>query len=345
MKTNLVLLMLLFVSNVFGQTTVEGVQRRAEAGDVDAQWIYANYLLKGQYVEKDSMEALYWLYTAAKTDMSNSKVVNKLIELANINFDYQYKALWCLGNLYFEKYDYSKAEHYLKKAVNAGSIEAMGDLGLMYYYIDGWNESLIASADPAKENAISEAYKKNNSRTSNDNTAYWLEKIVALDDGAVGYNWYLYCVYCDDHFGIPKNYDRALECLEAYLASCGSMTMNGPEEDSLRLADLYYFSGRNYTKALDIYKTYSNDSWGACGAGRCYYSGKGVNKNYKIAYSYFKKAAENKLFPDAEAMRFLSRCYRYGRGVQQNEGLAEYWHKKALEKKDVECIKLQELLE
>jgi len=336
MKKEMILCMLLLVSNAFGQTTASGVLSKAEVGDVDAQWTYANYLLKGQYVKKDSMEALFWLYTAAKSDMENTKVINKLKELSSTDFDYQYKALWCLGNLYYEVQDYTKAEAYLKRAAKLGSIEAMTNLGEMYYYIDGYLDSLIVGDCPSCD-----AYKKNNSRTVNDNTAYWLENAILNGEDGAGVYWYLYGVYCDDGFGIPRNYDRAIECLEKVLDA----DFHYDGDESLRLADLYYFSGKSYTKAFNIYKECSDDSWGACGIGRCYYFGKGVAKNYNTAFSYFRKAAEDKVWPDAESMRFLSRCYRYGRGVQKNDSLAEFWHKKALENKDKETIKLQELLE
>ena len=60
--------------------------------------------------------------------------------------------------------------------------------------------------------------------------------------------------------------------------------------------------------------------------GNCYKNGKGVEKNYKEAVKWFKKAAEK---GNAWAMNNLGNCYKNGKGVEKNEAEAEKWYKKA----------------
>ena len=62
--------------------------------------------------------------------------------------------------------------------------------------------------------------------------------------------------------------------------------------------------------------------------GRCYEHGKGVEKDERQAYEWYRKSAEAGY---AEGMRLLGWYYEHGKGVEQDEAQAQYWKQKAIE--------------
>ena len=54
-----------------------------------------------------------------------------------------------------------------------------------------------------------------------------------------------------------------------------------------------------------------------------YYSGYGVKKNYKEAFKYFRKAAEQNL---ADSRYMLGLMYHQGQGVPMDYKFAKYWY-------------------
>ena len=65
--------------------------------------------------------------------------------------------------------------------------------------------------------------------------------------------------------------------------------------------------------------------------GMMYYKGQGVAKDYKEAFTWFKKAAEQGYAP---AQNNLGYCYEKGIGTSKDENQAFYWFKKAAEQGD-----------
>ena len=327
-----------------------------------SQRIYANYLLDGDVIKKDTLEALFWLHEAADIggekvswDDCDSIALTKLDELAKLKSAFQYQALNYLGDIYYNKNELNLAVNSYKQSIKLGSIEAEASLGYLYmkaenYAAIGYVNKMLAPGKFAKEQDPDyEEFLKSYDAPPNDNACYWLEEAIKdgadewIYDGNHMLYWYLTNSYLST-YKRESNYPKAIESLEKFIQKGG--VFDGPDEDSLRLADLYYIGKIDYKKAYSIYKQYENDEylqfWVNTALGRCYYYGNGIGQNYQVAIKYFAKAAD---IGDAEAMRFLSRCYRYGRGVPRNDKLANEWHQKALEHDDPEAKKLQELLE
>ncbi|MDF2181889.1 tetratricopeptide repeat protein [Neptuniibacter sp. CAU 1671] len=63
--------------------------------------------------------------------------------------------------------------------------------------------------------------------------------------------------------------------------------------------------------------------------GEMYEFGYGTNRNADMAYSWYRKAAEQDYLP---ALHNLGRCYNFGTGVEQNFEQAEIWYRKAAER-------------
>ena len=59
-----------------------------------------------------------------------------------------------------------------------------------------------------------------------------------------------------------------------------------------------------------------------------YYAGRGVEKDYKEAFKWFSKAAEQN-YPQAQ--NYLGWIYAYGRGVEKDDKIAVEWFRKAAE--------------
>ena len=129
------------------QTVIE----KAEYGDMVAQFQYAEMLLNGNGVEKDSLAAADWLLHSAAGGFCSpaspmrgdieigfyGKAFHKLIELTKIgNSPNQHYFLALLGCFYNEiAKDYWNAEKYFKMAIDKGSALGVIELGIMYFYI------------------------------------------------------------------------------------------------------------------------------------------------------------------------------------------------------------------
>ena len=62
--------------------------------------------------------------------------------------------------------------------------------------------------------------------------------------------------------------------------------------------------------------------------GTCYYYGHGVNKDYRIAFSWLKKAADKNY---ADACNWTGYCYENGYGVEKNYTQAVSYYNKAID--------------
>jgi len=353
--------------------SVKWFGKSADKGNSEARYQYALYLLNGTYVAKDTLAALAYMEAAFRNCSSSKKqeygkrkekIIDIVTKISKESTILNHVALEYLGDFYMDDDDYSMAEKSYKASIEAGDVQSMGKLAFLYYQIDMSSiGSIRVSMSPDTDDdrldkyinkkAI-EAYKRSNTRRSFDNAEYWFNKALNnphYESNGVDY-WYLCNIYAFG-VGVERNYQKAYESLEKYL---DTGVYNSPEEDSLRLADLYYVSGKRYIDAYKIYKRYLTtevkktlntdeewiQSWCACGLGRLYYHGRGVTQSYAKAFKYFEEAAT---LGDPEAMRFLSKCYRFGRGTKVNINAADKWHKKSIENKDTESLKLQELLE
>ena len=92
----------------------------------------------------------------------------------------------------------------------------------------------------------------------------------------------------------------------------------------------YYYARKNYKQAFYWYKKAAEqgDAQAQYNIGGMYYTGRGVFQNYKQAFYYYKKAAEQE---NAKAQNSIGMMYAEGQGVPQNYKQALYWYKKSAE--------------
>lgn len=344
----------------------EWIEKASEGGNSDAQYDLAKMLLKGTgNMPTDTVEACFWLFYSAKggsdvTYKDNKRNTNAKILLEQIannqTSNWQHYAKYYIGQYYYVEDDYFKAEEYLYNAYRLGCKEASTELGWLYYNADGQGGTIRTNT--AFDNTFGDSeeakkFRQREHRFPNDNSIYWFN--VALKDGVENKNgmiyWYLCNLYVDQN-----EFGKAAASLENFLSE--GHYFNGPLEDYLRLADLYYLSNSNPEACFRIYKErydatnskntdseYCDESWYswmACGLGKCYYSGFGVSKNPTKAFTLFKEAIAAD--EDPEAMYLISRCYRLGRGVPQNLKLADEWLKKSKKAKDPSAMRVSSAL-
>lgn len=111
--------------------------------------------------------------------------------------------------------------------------------------------------------------------------------------------------------GLPKNYELAAfwyQKAEKY-------------DNYTYMLGLCYYEGtdnvqQDYSKAVSLFKKILSQAAYAK-LGDCYYYGRGVDKDFKMAVSYYQLGAEG-TFGDFDALRGLARCYYNGNGVEQN---------------------------
>lgn len=108
-----------------------------------------------------------------------------------------------------------------------------------------------------------------------------------------------------------------------------------PEDDSktaMLLLGIMYYTGRgveqNYRKAVEYYEKAADklSSYGLCNLGYCYYYGRDVAIDYEKAYTCFSQAS---FFGNPNAMYKLGDMYYDGLYVDEDKNAAFYWYMEA----------------
>lgn len=121
--------------------------------------------------------------------------------------------------------------------------------------------------------------------------------------------------------GLPKNYELAIFWYQKAINRSNGSYNNDAYYEYTYMLGLCYYEGtdkvqQDYSKAVSFFKK-SMSKAAYAKLGDCYYYGRGVDKDFKQAVSYYQLGAEG-TFGDSDAMRGLARCYYNGNGVEQN---------------------------
>lgn len=357
-------------------TAIEWYEKSADDDNTNAEYALALLYLQGNGVEKDSLQAAdLLLHSAGGGYCSPNNLINfdrkelystpqkKLLELSQLeNSPNQHYFLAIVGCMYDAIQDYSNAEKYYKLAINKGSLLAMTELGLMYYYLSPCSDlsnELGLEGNRLVDEKLSIKYNKTKEWKENDNAAYWLEKAVSyglgnFEYGIMGYN--VYTILLDTYVsgvGTNRNLEKAIDIVYTCLTDS---TYEGPGEwpelSSETVLEIASNTQQLYNKLFNFYSnlyTYDKNSpngnetirkiaYG--GLGKCYYKGLGVAKDYKKAFVYLSNAVK---YDNCESMRLLAACYRYGRGVQVNNNKDKEWSERAVKCGDERAQRLAEL--
>ena len=190
--------------------------------------------------------------------------------------------------------DYQEGIKLLLQAAEIGNIDAMNNLGMLYYRGYGVKQDYTQALKWFRKGA---SY---GNQVAYENLAMMYEKGC----------------------GVPRNRKLALDM---YLA----MAEEGSEHSMTSIGRLYYNGIEDkpdYQKALYWYSKAADeeDSGALDEIGWCYYEGHGVKQNYKIALEYFARAAWK---GNDCAANDISLLYYHGYGVKQDYSQALCWAK------------------
>ncbi len=194
--------------------------------------------------------------------------------------------------------DYLEAMRLLREAAQIGNIDAMNNLGILYYRGYG------------VEKNYDEALK-------------WIRRGAAYGDETAYEN--LALMYSKG-YGVPKNCKIAADM---YLA----LAENGNTDAMTSLAFLYYHEGvdgkPNYWEAFHWYSEAADldDPVGLDETGCFYRDGIVVEQDSEKARDYFVRAAER---GDVSAMNDMADMFCKGYGVEKDYWLALFWSKEAV---------------
>lgn len=158
---------------------------------------------------------------------------------------------------------------------------------------------------------------------------YWWIKAASQCDGEFSYQYRLGYYYFYG-FVLSKNYVQAVYWWEKSAINGNILALKG-------LATCYsndYGVEIDMARAFDLYKKLATtgDKEYAYMVGMCYYEGKGVQLDLKVAVSWFFKSASHQrgiTRGNKDAQYMLGYCYFNGIGVDKNFHDAIKWYKKA----------------
>ena len=312
----------------FTPEAVKEYKVKADAGDAEAQYLYATALVDGHGVVKDLPQAFVYA----------KKVVGQGDERALGLVGRGYERGWGVESNSVKAAEcYSRFVTWATKAAEDGDVDAQLSLGKCYYAGKGVKTNML------------EVVK-------------WFRK--AAEQGYVIAQYWLGSCY-DAGIGVETNkieavkwHRRAAEqgCPIAQVdlglkyvneAGVGQDLMEAvkwfrkaaEQEDATAqfLLGITYENGKgvetNKAEAVKWYSKAAEQGFGGSELaqnqlGRCYEYGEGVEMNKAEAVKWYRKAAEQ---GNASAQYSLGLCYEYGEGVETNKAEAVKWFRKAAE--------------
>ena len=116
---------------------------------------------------------------------------------------------------------------------------------------------------------------------------------------------------------------KAVDDAQRILQEVESRPRIKTDEDNVEKLPFEYYSNELEANAT------SGDVMAQMKLGQCYRQGNGVGKDYKQAFTWFRKAAEQ---GNPQAQYNLARCYSTGAGVAKNEKEAVKWYTKSADR-------------
>ena len=184
------------------QELPDSLFKKAEQGDVRAQYRLGHRYYEGNGVTKDYTKAVFWIRKAA--EQGNSYAQNDLG--------------YCYKNGNGVPKDYSQAVYWYRKAADQGNDAGQNNLGLCYYGGEGVSKDYSQAvywfrkaAEQGNSNAqyhLGICYKNGNGVPKDYSQAlYWYRK--AADQGNAYSQYHLGLCY-DNGIGVSKDYSQAV---------------------------------------------------------------------------------------------------------------------------------------
>ncbi|PKQ60178.1 hypothetical protein BZG02_20430, partial [Labilibaculum filiforme] len=108
---------MIITTNIFSQTKLESLKKKAEQGYMDAQYVLALSYALGEGTLKDEKQAFYWCQKSA--------------EQGHVDAQYMLAQSYVLGKGTLK--DEKQAFYWCQKSAKQGHIDAQYSLGIMFY--------------------------------------------------------------------------------------------------------------------------------------------------------------------------------------------------------------------
>ncbi len=278
------LFLFLFFSTIIQAQSIPQLQRLANQGNAEAQFLLAQHFAKGIDVEKDYEKTFHWFQQAS--NQGHTMATNYL------------GLCYCKG-IGTEK-NFEEAFRLFQMAANKNNSDAQYNLGYCYYYGEGtptnyneavrWFEKAALKQHYEAMNKLGECYKNGQGVEQNHKKAINYFQIAAKEQNIAGqYNLGL-LYYLGE--GVEQNYQTAAEWFSR--ASVNNSGRNGHPWAQYYLG-LCYKNGQgveqNYKEAAKNFSFSATQQYklAQIELAHCYERGLGVEQSYKTAYAWLLK--------------------------------------------------------
>ena len=235
-----------------------------------------------------------------------------------------------------DKTAYSKAFQLFKKAADLGNVEALNNLGYMYFRGEGipkdykkaceLYEQAAVNGSVLAANNLGSMYRDGNGVAQDYKKAFELYEQAAEQD----YGWAIYNLglMYSKGMGMRADYLKAVELYEK-AADLGNV-------DALNNLGYMYAQGqgvaKNIQKAIELYEKAAEQGCGLAmyNLGYLYFIGEGVKTDYEKAVEFYEKAIEcglDERKTEVEKIKYkLGEMYFYGRDVNKDYNKALRWY-------------------
>ncbi len=274
----------LFFSALIQAQSIPQLQRLANQGNADAQFLLAQRLAQGSGVKQDFKQAFHWLKQASGQEHA-----------AAMN----YLGLCYCNGIGTEK-NLEQAFQLFHESAAKQNSEGQYNLGYCYYYGEGtaldykqavyWFERAAQKRHLEAMNKLGECYKNGQGVKQNYTKALHYFQMAANERNIAGqFNIGLLYYFGQ---GVEQNYATAIEWFT--LAGTNNNVRNGHPWAQYYLG-LCYKNGqgvkKNYEQAAKNFSASAAQHYDLAQQelGRCYEGGLGVEQNYKTAYAWLLK--------------------------------------------------------
>lgn len=255
----------------------------ANNGNAQAQFYLGKLYADGNILKKDEDEALIWYRKSARQNNGDAQ--------------YSIAQAYFYGHLGLEK-DRKKAFDLYEKSAKSGNTDSQIKLGLCYYFGEGtpkdYKQSFIWLKKGTRENKKESKYayfllgnmlfKGLGVQGDPAESAKWFEKAAVLGDA---HSQAMLASQYYEGLGVPKSIEKAQYWAE-------KSAEQGNEGGKYFLGIIYEHTDKKTGKAIVLYKQASENGMPLASfrLAQIYEEGKGVDKDMKKAFRYYKLAAD-----------------------------------------------------
>lgn len=287
----------------------------SEGDFVQATTLYQDAALKLQRYASDGDPVA--MYCMGEIDFQVIPTnVHRALDLFNRSAESGYpQAQATIGALYLRglpgllKQNSEKGIELLSEAVKAKSLTARFNLGMAYYNGDGVEKNIYKASQ-------------------------WLQ--LAVKQNFSEAQCQLGLLYLEGGKGVPKNTSEGIRLLKTAAAQNHQWARGYLKKRGNAEIDNFSITPKNTEREIQSDNSKTNDR-DIINSARKFYTGVGVEQNYAKAFELFFPLAQG---GNPEAARFVGLMYLSGKGVNKDLKLAKQWLSVAAQKGDKSSIKL-----